>query len=185
MDDSLIIELFRKQDTSAVKEAERKYGKLLLKLAMGILCSNEEAEEVLNDTLLVAWDNIKISPPENLSAYLCKITRNIALKKYRYSKAKKRNSEYTLSIEEIGDIFPSDESPENTYSYEETKEAVFRFIRSLDEQSRKIFLRRYWYFDSVKDIARTFSLSESNVKTSLFRIKQNLKKYLKEEGVDI
>lgn len=185
MDDALIIELFIKQNESAVTETEKKYGKLLMKLAMGVLCQKEEAEEVLNDTLLAAWNNIKNSPPDNLSAYLCKITRNLALKKYRHSTAKKRNSEYTLSLEEIGDIFPSDENPEDALCYEETKKAVFGFIYSLDEQSRKIFMRRYWYFDSVKDIAKAFSVSESNVKTNLFRIRKKLKKHLEKEGVEL
>lgn len=185
MDDGLIIELFQKQNTAAVKEAEKKYGKLLFKLAMGVLCSKEEAEEIVNDTLLAAWNNIKNSPPDNLSAYLCKITRNLALKKYRYNKAEKRSSEYTLSLEEIGDIFPSDDSPEDKLIYKETKEAILTFIGTLDAQNRRIFLRRYWFFDSIKDIAEAFSLSETNVRGILFRTREKLKKYLRQEGVGV
>lgn len=185
MDDSLIIELFKKQNKSAIKEAEKKYGNLLMKIAVGVLYQKDEAEEIVNDTLLAAWNNIKETPPANLCAYLCKITRNKALKKYRYDTAKKRNSEYTLSIEEIGDVFPADDNPENTYTFNETKENISRFIKNLGDRDRKIFIRRYWYFDSVKDIAEAFSLSENNVKIILFRIRQELKKYLEEEGVEI
>ncbi len=183
MDDGLIIELFKKQDTSAIKEAQKKYGKLLYKLAYGVLRSKEEAEETVNDTLLAAWNSIKDNPPENLSAYLCKITRNLALKKYRYSKAEKRNSEYSLSLEEIGDIFPSDSSPENELIYKETKEAVLRFVSTLDVQKRRIFLRRYWYFDSIADIAAAFSLTETNVRGILFRTREKLKEFLRQEGI--
>ncbi len=185
MDDGLIIELFRKQNNSAITEAEKKYGKLLMKLAMGILCSKEDSEEVVNDALLAAMNNIKISQPENLSAYLCKITRNLALKKYRYSKAEKRNSEYTISLYEIGDIFSSGDSPEEIFFSKELQNSVFAFIKTLPDEQRRIFLRRYWFFDSVKEIASLFGISESKVKTLLFRTRKNLKEYLEKEGFSI
>lgn len=182
MDDTLIIELFRKQDNSAIKEAEKKYGSLLLKIASGVLCLNEEAEEAVNDTLLAAFNNIKDSPPENLCAYLCKITRNLALKKYRYNRAKKRNSEYTLSLDELGDIFSSCPTPEEIFLSNELKECIFNFIKELPDEKRKIFLRRYWFFDSVREISDSFGISESKVKTMLFRTRQGLKEYLEKEG---
>ena len=185
MDDRQIIRLLEKRDNTAVSETEKKYGKLLFSLAMGILGSSEDAKEIVNDTLLVLWNSSASSPPENLKAYLCKITRNQALKRVRRDRAQKRSRDFTLSLEEIGDIFPSDENPEDALCYEETKKAVFGFIYSLDEQSRKIFMRRYWYFDSVKDIAKAFSVSESNVKTNLFRIRKKLKKHLEKEGVEL
>lgn len=185
MDDSLIIELFRKQDTSAIKEAESKYGKLLFKLAMGILCSEGDAEETVNDTFLTAWNNIRISPPDNLMSYLCKIARNTALKKYRYGNAKKRSSEYTLSLDEIGDIFSSAETPEDIFMSKELKNSINVFIKSLPDTDRRIFMRRYWYFDSLKDISRFFGMNENNVKSSLFRSRQKLKKYLQKEGYSL
>lgn len=185
MDDGLIIELFRKQDSSAITEAEKKYGKLLMKLAMGILCSKEEAEEVINDTLLAAWNNIKNNPPDNLQAYLCKITRNLALNKFRSSKAKKRNSEYVLSLDEIGDIFPAGETTEETFFSKELQNSVYEFIKALPDEQRKIFLRRYWFFDSIKDIAASWGISESKAKTLLFRTRKKLKEYLEKEGFNI
>lgn len=182
MDDTLIIELFKKQDNSAIKEAEKKYGSLLMKIAVGVLCLKEEAEEVVNDTLLAAFNNIKDSPPENLSAYLCKITRNLAIKKYRYNKAEKRSSEYTLSLEEIGDIFSAPDTPEDILISNELRDYIFTYIKSLPKEKRLIFLRRYWFFDSISEISSTFAISESKVKTLLFRIRKGLKEYLKKEG---
>ncbi len=182
MDDTLIIELFRKQDNSAIKEAEKKYGSLLMKIAVGVLCLKEDAEEAVNDTFLAAFNNIKDSPPDNLCAYLCKITRNLAIKKYRYNKAEKRNSEYTLSIEEIGDIFSSTAAPEDILFSNELKSCIFSFINTLPREKRLIFLRRYWFFDSVRDIASAFDISEGKVKTQLFRTRKELKQYLEKEG---
>lgn len=182
MDDREIIVLFVKQDTSAITNAENKYGSLLMKIAVGVLCLKEDAEEVVNDTFLTAFNNAKDSPPENLCAYLCKITRNLAIKKYRYNKAEKRNSEYTLSIEEIGDVFFSPDTPEDILSSNELKTYIFTFIKNLPREKRLIFLRRYWFFDSISEIASAFGISESKVKTLLFRIRKELKEYLEKEG---
>lgn len=185
MDDTEILGLFIKQDNSAIEESEKKYGRLLMKIAVGVLCLKEDAEEVVNDTYLAAFSNIKNSPPENLPSYLCKITRNLAIKKYRYNKAQKRSSEYTLSLEEIGDVFSSSMSPEDIFQEKQLRECVFYFIKSLPDEKRRIFLRRYWFFDSVKDISSDFGISESKVKTMLFRIRKELKEYLIKEGYTV
>ncbi len=185
MDDGKIIEMLKRRDESALAEIEKKYGKLLFRLAFGILCSNEDTEEVINDTLLAAWKNTADFIPENLPAYLCKIIRNLAIKKLRHHTAKKRNSNYNLSLEELGDIFPSSDSSEEILMQNETKRAISDFIKNLDDRTRRIFLRRYWYFDSVKDIASAFSLGENNVRTILFRTRQQLKEYLINEGIAI
>ena len=185
MDDKEIISLLIKQDNSAITHMENKYGKLLMRLAMGILCSKEESEEVINDTYNAAWHSVKDAPPENLCAYLCRITRNQALKKYRYKTAEKRNSEYKLSIEEIGDIFPSRDTPEDIFLSNELKECILTFVKSLPDEKRKVFLRRYWFFDSISEISSAFSISESKVKTLLFRTRKELKEYLEKEGYNV
>lgn len=185
MDDERIIGLLEKQNSSALKEVQLKYGRLLYKLAYGVLRSETEAEEVLNDTLLALWNAFPDNPPVHLTAYLCKTARNLALNKYRYSKAQKRNSEYTLSLEEIGDIFPSGSSPENEFIFKETEKAVLSFISTLDDRTRRIFLRRYWYFDSIKDIAVSFSVTENNVRGILFRTREKLRDYLVKEGIGL
>ena len=185
MDDGKIIEKLKRRDESALTEIEKKYSKLLFRLAFGVLCSNEDSEEVINDTLLAVWSRASDSSPENLSAYLCKITRNLAIKKLRRETAQKRNSNYNLSLEELGDIFPSSDSSEELLMNNETKRVISDFIKNLDDRTRRIFLRRYWFFDSTKEIADNFSLSENNVRTILFRTRKELKEYLLSEGINI
>lgn len=185
MDDERIIGLLEKQDSSALKEVQLKYGRLLYKLAYGVLCSETEAREVVNDTLLALWKAFPDNPPVHLSAYICKTARNLALNKYRYLRAEKRNSEYTLSLEEIGDVFSSSSSPENEIIFKETEAAVLSFINTLDDRTRRIFLRRYWYFDSIKDIAAAFSITENNVRGILFRAREKLRDHLIKEGIGI
>ncbi len=185
MDDGKIIEKLQRRDESALADIEKTYGKLLFGLAFGILCSNEDTSEVINDTLLALWNTTSDFIPDNLCAYLCKITRNLAIKKLRRDRAKKRNCSYNLSLEELGDIFSCNESAEDIMMQNETKRAISDFIKNLDDRTRRIFLRRYWFFDSVKDIAAAFSLNENNVRIILFRTRKQLKEYLLSEGINI
>ena len=185
MDDGKIIEKLKQRDEEALSDIEKKYGKLLFGIAFGVLRSNEDAEEVINDALLALWNHTADFSPENLLAYTCKITRNLAIKKLRRETAQKRNSNYDMSLEELGDIFPSSASTEELLMHNETKRAVSDFIKGLDDKTRRIFLRRYWFFDSVKDISDSLSLSESNVRIILFRTRRELKKYLLSEGINL
>ena len=185
MDDGKIIRLLEKRDDTAVSETEKKYGKLLFSLAMGILGSSEDAKEIVNDTLLALWTTSSGAMPENLKAYLCKITRNLALKRVRRDKAQKRSRDYTLSLEEIGEVFSSLELTEDLFSAKELENAVFAFISELSPSERFIFMRRYWFFDSITDIAKILSTNEHNITSRLYRIRQKLKKHLKKEGYEI
>lgn len=185
MNDGKITEKLKRRDEEALADIQKKYGKLLFGIAFGILRSNEDCEEVINDVLLAVWNQTSDSSPENFSAYLCKITRNLAIKKLRRDTARKRNSNYDMSLDEIGDIFPSSDSTEALLMHNETKRAISDFVKNLDERTRRIFLRRYWFFDSVSDIADKFSLSESNVRIILFRTRKELKEYLLSEGINI
>ncbi len=185
MDDGQIIKLLKNRDDSAVAETEKKYGKLLFSLAMGILGSSEDAKEIVNDTLLALWNTAPEASPENLKAYLCKITRNQALKRVRRDKAQKRSRDYTLSLEEIGEIFSSSELTEDLFSAKELETAVFLFISGLSSSERLIFMRRYWFFDSMKNIAALLGEKESTVRSTLSRTRKKLRKYLKEEGFEV
>lgn len=185
MDDGKIIEKLNRRDEDALTDIEKKYGKLLYGIAFGVLRSNEDSEEVINDVLLAVWNQTDDFSPENLTAYICKTTRNLAIKRLRRETARKRNSNYTLSLEEIGEIFPSSDSTEELALHNETKRAISEFVKNLDGRTRRIFLRRYWFFDSVKNIADSFSLSESNVRIILFRTRRELKEYLLSEGINI
>lgn len=185
MDDGQIINLLKNRDDIAVSETEKKYGKLLFSLAMGILGSSEDAKEIVNDTLLVLWNLSAASPPENLKAYLCKITRNQALKRVRHDKAQKRSRDFTLSLEEIGEVFSSYELTEDLFSAKELETAVFSFISGLSSAERLIFMRRYWFFDSMKKIAELSGEKESSVRSILCRTRKKLKEYLRKEGFEV
>ena len=185
MDDGQIIKLLKNRDDTAVSETEKKYGKLLFSLAMGILGSSEDAKEIVNDTLLVLWNSSASSPPENLKAYLCKITRNQALKRVRRDKAQKRSRDFTLSLEEIGEVFSSSELTEDIFSAKELETAVFSFIFGLSSSERLIFMRRYWFFDSMKRIAELSGEKESSVRSILSRTRKKLREYLRKEGFEV
>lgn len=185
MDDRQIIRLLEKRDNTAVSETEKKYGKLLFSLAMGILGSSEDAKEIVNDTLLALWNSSTEAPPENLKAYLCKITRNLALKRVRRDKAHKRSRDFTLSLEEIGEVFSSSELTEDIFTAKELEAAVFSFISNLSSAERLIFMRRYWFFDSMKNISELTGERESTVRSTLSRTRKKLKEYLKGEGFGI
>lgn len=185
MDDRQIIKLLKNRNDTAVSETEKKYGKLLFSLAMGILGSSEDAREIVNDTLLVLWDSSAVSPPENLKAYLCKITRNQALKRVRRDKAQKRSRDFTLSLEEIGEVFSSPDLTEDLFFAKELENAVFLFINSLPSDERLIFMRRYWFFDSMKNIAAISGEKESTVRSNLSRTRKKLKEHLRKEGFEV
>ena len=185
MDDWQIIRLLEKRDNTAVSETEKKYGKLLFSLAMGILGSLEDAKEIVNDTLLALWKSSASAPPENLKAYLCKITRNLALKRVRSDKAQKRSRDFTLSLEEIGEVFSSSELTEDIFTAKELEAAVFSFISNLSSAERLIFMRRYWFFDSMKNISELTGERESTVRSTLSRTRKKLKEYLNGEGFGV
>lgn len=185
MDDGQIIKLLKNRDDTAVYQTEKKYGKLLFSLAMGILGSSEDAREIVNDSLLALWNSSAVSPPENLKAYLCKITRNQALKRVRRDKAKKRSRDFTFSLEEIGEIFSSSELTEDIFSAKELENAVFLFINGLPSDEKLIFMRRYWFFDSMKNISALSGIKESTVRSILSRTRQKLKEYLRKEGFEV
>lgn len=185
MDDGKIIRLLEKRDDTAVSETEKKYGKLLFSLAMGILGSSEDAKEIVNDTLLALWNTSSGAMPENLKAYLCKITRNLALKRVRRDKAQKRSRDYTLSLEEIGEVFSFLELTEDLFSAKELENAVFAFISELSPSERFIFMRRYWFFDSMKKIAELSGEREGTVRSTLSRTRKKLREYLRKEGFEV
>ena len=138
-------------------------------------------EECVNDTYLVAWNNIPPNQPSPLVTYLCKIARNVSLKKLRYNTAQKRNSYYEMSLSELEECIPSGNS---IYAEEkELTQVIEDFLVSLDKKSRVMFLRRYWFADSISDIAEKFCMKENNVSVKLMRIRKKLKKILEKEGL--
>lgn len=179
MDDQKIIGLFFERSPQALKEVEKKYGKLFKKLSNNILNNSLDAEECVNDAYLGAWNSIPPARPEPLLAYLCKIVRNISLRRYYKNKKAARNSVFEVSLDEIENLFSDGNTPEKELETKELSRRIEAFLETLEKQDRVIFMRRYAFCDSYKDIARLVGISEKNVSVRLFRIRNKLKDYLK------
>ncbi len=185
MNDSELIALYWQRSEAALEETEKKYGRLCRHIAMNILRSTEDAEECVNDTYLGAWNSIPPQKPAVFSAYLCKIARNCALKRYDYNNSKKRSAQVEISLTELEDCLVQPVNDVCPCEMELTAKAISKFLRTLSYESRNVFMRRYWFFDSISDIASRFSITESKVKSILFRTRGKLKVFLMKEGIEI
>lgn len=184
MDDQQIIELYWNRSDDAIAQTQRKYGKLCYKIAYNILGSHQDSEECVNDTYLRAWNVIPPKRPQKLSAFLCRITRNQALKRYASNTAEKRGGgTVTLALEELAGCIPDPGSVAAVTEQRELTRQLNGFLSTLPKESRGIFLRRYWGLESVRDIALALKLSESKVKVTLHRTRKKLKAYLEQEGI--
>lgn len=183
MEDREIVALYWARDEEALRESEAKYGRLLYKLSLGILCAKEDCEEVVDDALLAAWNAIPPARPENLGAYLSRIVRNLSIKKFRYNNASKRKSEYAACLEELSEFLPSQSDTEGDFDAAETGRLISDFLRTLPPEHRRIFVRRFYYFESPEVIAGTDGINLNTVKSVLYRTKQKLAAYLAGEGV--
>ena len=183
MDDSKIIELFFERSEQAIVELSEKYGPLLGRIAENILNNRLDAEECVNDTYLAAWKTIPPKRPDPLVGYLCRIVRNLAIKRYHENTAKKRNSFYDAALDEIADCFPSAHSVEEELEAKEVAGTIDRFLETLDQPGRILFIRRYWYADSIPELAELFQMSRHAVSVRLSRIRKALREYLIREGI--
>ncbi len=182
MDDELIIDLFWVRSEQAITETDIKYGVMCITLAQNIVTNHEDAEECVNDTYLSLWNAIPPTRPAVFSAYIAKIVRNLAMKKATYNNAQKRSSNMTVSIHELEGYIAARGNPVDTIQGQALASCIEQFLRSIDYESRNIFLRRYWFFDSISDIAKRFAMSESKVKSRLFRTRNKLYTHLMKEG---
>ena len=185
MDDGRIIELFLERSEQAIAELSEKYGSLLQRTAENILGDARDAEECVNDAYLAVWNRIPPEKPDPLLSYVCRIVRNLALKKYHANTAKKRSSRYDVALDEIADCFPAAARVEDEIEAKEAAESIGRFLETLDQESRILFVRRYWYADGIGELAGRFSLSRHAVSLRLSRIRKALKKHLISEGISI
>ena len=183
MNDSSILELFIKRSEQAISKTTEKYGKYLSKISWNILHNSEDVEECVNDTYLTAWQQIPPDKPERFLPYLGRITRSLSLNRYNYYKAQKRNTQFDMILSELEDCLMSIETVESEIGAKELTNAINRFLKSSKKDHRIVFVRRYWYSDSIKDIATARQTSESNVKSILFRMRKKLENYLIKEGV--
>lgn len=186
MDDDRIVDLYWARSELAITETAKAYGHYCLAIANNILKNREDAKECVNDTYLKAWNAIPPLRPTVFRAFLGKITRNLSLNRYKEQRAEKRGgNEITLLYSELEDCVPSGSDVEAEYETNHVMEVINSFLLSLDKEYRIVFVRRYWYADSVRSIAARFQMSESKVKSMLFRTRKKLKTYLENEGVTL
>ena len=184
MDDRTLIELYNQRNESAISETQIKYGRYCFSIAFAILNSNEDSEECVNDTYLKVWNAIPPHAPTLFSAFIGKITRNTAIDRYLSLRAQKRNAGVELVLDELSECI-SDTSEENVSDELILKGAINSFLESLTKRERIIFMRRYWYASSIREIANGLSLSESNVRVILMRTREKFKNHLENEGIVI
>ena len=186
MEDKDIVNLYWQRDEQAIKQTQIKYGNYCYTIANNILFNNEDSQEVLNDTYLAVWNAIPDNRPTFLSTFIGKITRRLSLKKYRSKTAKKRGSgQSTISLDELEECIPDNNSIDKALNEQYLTELIDNFLQGLKTIDRKIFVCRYWYFDSIQDIAQRFHFTESKVKMNLKRNRDKLKDYLIKQGVFI
>lgn len=185
MEDGFIIELFFTRSERAIQELAVKYGGICRKISYNILNNLQDVEECVNDTYLGVWESIPPNRPNPLIAYVCRIARNISLKKYRYNTAQKRNSYYDLSLDELESCIPASSDRSNNSTNEELSSAIELFLGSLDRESRIMFMKRYWFSESVHEISREIGITENHAAVRLMRIRNKLKKYLQQEGITL
>ena len=183
MEDEKIVELYWERSERAISETAEKYGVYCGSIARNILASAEDAEECLNDTWMAAWNAIPPHRPSVLKTFLAKLTRRIAITRWRdLHRDKRGGGEAALALDELGECLPSGESVEDAVVAAELGEAVNRFVRSLPDDERRVFLRRYWYLDPIDTICRRFDFSHGKVKSMLHRTRIKLHDHLKKEG---
>lgn len=183
IEDDKIIEMFFERSEQGIQELNIKYGKICHKLSYNIVNSRQDAEECVNDAYLGAWNAIPPAKPNPFLTYICKIVRNISLKIYYRKEATKRNSIYTIAMEEIEACIADPNTVEAKIEARELARIIESFLDTLTVENRVIFMRRYWFSDSCKDIAEFVGLTEKNISVRLTRIRQKMKDYLSEREV--
>ena len=183
MDDRHIVELFEQRDTAAIREAQDAYGRQLTAIAMAVLSDPQDAEECVSDGLLRAWNSIPPHKPTFLGAFLGKIVRQLAIDRLRSREADKRGGgEYLLSLEELSECVGG---ADTAFEQAVLTEAIGNWLKTQSPQARWIFLRRYFWFERVEDIARAGGFTQSKVKSTLSRARKGLREHLEKEGFDL
>ena len=184
MEDSHIVELYWARSESAITETMSKYGLYCYRIAFNILANQEDAEEIVNDTYLAAWNCMPPHRPSILSSFLGKLTRRLSIDRWRAKRADRRGGgEIELAIEELSECIPASNNVEREVENAEIAKLVNDFLHSLSVTERRVFICRYWYLDSIYAIGQQFGYSESKVKSMLYRTRKKLSAYFAEGGV--
>lgn len=183
MDDKEIVSMFWNRDESAIKNLQKEYGDELMRLSLRILGNMEDAEECMNDTFLKVWNSIPDEKPDFLFSYCAKIARNLSINKLREETAVKRGRNYIkVLLSELEDCASDLETVESIVGYHELSNLISEFLSTLKQEQRVMFVKRYWYAEKIKTIARSHNCSTKKVESVLLRTRCNLKKYLSERG---
>ncbi len=184
MEDSQIITLYWERDPDAIAETNRKYGSYCFSIANHILQNDQDSEECVNDTWLRAWNAIPPQKPARLSLFLAKITRNLSFDRFQARTAEKRGGgELTLVLEELAQCLPGQSDVAREYEYKELVESIRRFAANLPRRDCNVFLRRYFYTETVAEIAKRYGMTENHVMVILSRTRKKLKIQLNKEAL--
>ena len=182
MEDSKIISLFFERSEQAIEALNQKYGAVVKKTAANILDDRLDVEECVNDTYLRVWNNIPPHTPDPLAGYVCKIARNLAVNRYHANRAEKRSGNYSLILDEMEECVPSGVNVESEHDAKELSAAINRFLSTLNQEDRFLFVRRYWYADTVAELAALTNGSANRISVRLFRLREKLRITLTKEG---
>ena len=185
MQDSKIIDLFFERSEQAITELSIKYEKLCRQIAVNILANEEDSLECINDSYLAVWNTVPPRRPENLKYYLCRIVRNNALKRFHSNTAVKRNSHYDVALQELEECLCDENSIDRELSSAEITRLIDSFLAMQKKENRIIFVRRYFFSDSISDISKRMGMSENNISVRLNRMRTCLRNHLEKEGVEI
>ena len=186
MEDDQIVDLYWSRSEKAISETANKYGRYCYAIAQNILHSHEDSEECVNDTYLHAWNAMPDQRPGKLPAFLGRITRNLSLKKgEKYAAEKRGGGQVPLVLDELQECIPAADSTDQMVDDLMLTDLLNRFLASMTEEKRRIFMRRYWYLSPVAEIAADLAISESKVKMSLLRSRNELRRWLEKEGIGL
>ena len=186
MTDAQIVALYHARNEQAIEETQKKYHRYLLKIALNVLQDALDGEESVNDTYLAAWNSMPPHKPTVLSTYLGKLTRRISIDLYRKkNRDKRKGTEYALSLTELEECVSGGELPEETVEAHLLADAIGRYLQTVSKDARHLFIGRYYYMDSVKEVAAYCGMTEAGAKSLLFRTREGLRAYLEKEGFDI
>ena len=185
MDDLDIVELYHRRDERAISESDRKYGAMCRSISERLLGVREDAEECVNDTWLAAWNSMPPERPRSLGAFLGRITRNLSVSRWRRDHAGKRYDGLDVMLSELEDCIPSPESVEFTIERRLLGELISEWLDGLDEQSRAQFVRRYWYGDTVKELAAAAGERANTCSQRLSRLRCGLREFLESKGAEL
>ena len=185
MTDGQIVDLYWDRDESAITHSDIKYGSYCRKIAFNILSNNEDADECVNDTWLRTWENVPPQKPDSLSAFFGRIIRNLSISRYRANRAKKRYDGITILLSELEDCVPAGNLTELKAESNLLTEMIEKWLARISKDDRVLFLRRYWFGDAVKALAKECGMTENQMAQRMLRLRKDLKSVLEQEGIDV